>query len=287
MSYLVQLARGQRISGAYLRNRSAETVWICSVMTQPPPEATWTRCIQPRRSTLVNGKTRGHGCAARAGNATIVAFVTVRHVLSPTQFTRACLLLDGAAGVLMTADQDGHGLGILIGVGVALLVLLRRWARAARHPRRPLRRVTATVAGVWLRTTLTWVCWVRLLGVDLIVATPNGGRHAVGWLSVAVVAVLSGLGACAGLRLVQAGRRKGQLLPWTGLCLGVTLVSLPARYRKRSGRTASPPHQPAPGLGHVSLRPRTPHSLTEGRQSRMTASHDDRAIGELHDQPVS
>ncbi len=30
------------ISGAYRRNRPVETVRICSVMTQPPPEATWT-----------------------------------------------------------------------------------------------------------------------------------------------------------------------------------------------------------------------------------------------------
>lgn len=169
----------------------------------------------------------------------------------------------------MSADQDGHGLGILIGVGVALLVLLRRWARAARHPRRPLRRVTATVAGVWLRTTLTWVCWVRLLGVDLIVATPNGGRHAVGWLSVAVVAVLSGLGACAGLRLVQAGRRKGQLLPWTGLCLGVTLVSLASPLSEAVGTTSlaassactwSAARQPSPPHAtQLDRRPTKPH----------------------------
>lgn len=126
-----------------------------------------------------------------------------------------------------------------------------------------------TVAGVWLRTTLTWVCWVRLLGVDLIVATPNGGRHAVGWLSVAVVAVLSGLGACAGLRLVQAGRRKGQLLPWTGLCLGVTLVSLASPLSEAVGTTSlaassactwSAARQPSPPHAtQLDRRPTKPH----------------------------
>ncbi|MGI8576789.1 MAG: DUF6069 family protein [Nocardioidaceae bacterium] len=180
----------------------------------------------------------GVGWSILAGNATIVAFFTVRRALSHTQLTRACLLLVGAAGVLMSADQDGHGLGILIGTGVALLVLLHHRARAARHLDGPLLRVTATVAGVWVLTILTWVCWVRLLGVDLIVATPNGDRHPVGWLSVSFVAVLSGLGGCAAVRVLQAGRRKGQLLPWTGLCLGATLVSLAGPLSEAVGPTS-------------------------------------------------
>ncbi len=48
-----------------------------------------------------------------AGNATVVVFVITRRALSPTAPTRACLPFVGAAGVIMTADQDGQGLGIL------------------------------------------------------------------------------------------------------------------------------------------------------------------------------
>jgi hypothetical protein len=37
---------------------SAATVQICSVMTQPPPEAMRTRCTQPGRPMVVNGSTQ-------------------------------------------------------------------------------------------------------------------------------------------------------------------------------------------------------------------------------------
>jgi len=45
------------MSGSHRRNRATETVRICSVITHPSHWATGTRCIQPRRSTLVKGKT--------------------------------------------------------------------------------------------------------------------------------------------------------------------------------------------------------------------------------------
>lgn len=38
--------------------------------------------------------------------------------------------------------------------------------------------------------------------------------------------MLSALGACAALRLLRTGRRSDRPLPWIGLCVGVTLVSL-------------------------------------------------------------
>lgn len=44
-------------SGAGRRKRSIATVRTCSVMTQPSPEPTGTRCSQPGRSTLVSGRT--------------------------------------------------------------------------------------------------------------------------------------------------------------------------------------------------------------------------------------
>lgn len=67
-----------------------------------------------------------------AGNATIVVFAITRRALSPTALAWACLPFVAAAGVIMAADQDGHGLGILAGAAIASLTLLRR--RARRNP---------------------------------------------------------------------------------------------------------------------------------------------------------
>jgi len=72
----------------------------------------------------------GVGWSILAGNATIAAFFIARRALSPTGLTRACLLIVGVAGVTMTAQQDGHGLGIIAGASVAALALLRRRALA-------------------------------------------------------------------------------------------------------------------------------------------------------------
>ena len=60
-----------------------------------------------------------------AGNATIAVFVVARRALSPTDLTQACLLLVGAAGITMTAQHEGHGIGIITGATIASLVLLR------------------------------------------------------------------------------------------------------------------------------------------------------------------
>lgn len=61
-----------------------------------------------------------------AGNTTIAAYFVARRALSAATLNRACLLLVGAAGVIMTAQQDGHGFGIIAGVCIALFILLQR-----------------------------------------------------------------------------------------------------------------------------------------------------------------
>lgn len=68
-----------------------------------------------------------------AGDIAIAVFVLARRALTPIGTSRACVLFVGAAGVTMTAQQDGHGLGILTGATLASLSLLRRHLH---HPNR-------------------------------------------------------------------------------------------------------------------------------------------------------
>ena len=68
-----------------------------------------------------------------AGNATIAAFVVARRALAPTSLSWACLSFVATAGVTMTAQQDGHGLGIISGAALASLILLWRRVVAPRR----------------------------------------------------------------------------------------------------------------------------------------------------------
>jgi membrane associated rhomboid family serine protease len=61
-----------------------------------------------------------------AGNATIIVMVAARRAFSPTTVTRTCLGVVVSAGIVMTAVRDDHGVGIVIGLAVAGLVLARR-----------------------------------------------------------------------------------------------------------------------------------------------------------------
>lgn len=61
-----------------------------------------------------------------AGNATILVMVAARRAFSPTTVTRTCLVVVLAAGIVMTAVRDDHGVGIVIGLTLACLVLARR-----------------------------------------------------------------------------------------------------------------------------------------------------------------
>ncbi len=61
-----------------------------------------------------------------AGNATIIVMVAARRAFSPTTVTRTALAVVLAAGIVMTFARDDHGVGILIGLALACLVLARR-----------------------------------------------------------------------------------------------------------------------------------------------------------------
>lgn len=61
-----------------------------------------------------------------AGNATIIVMVAARRAFSPTTVTRTCLAVVLAAGIVMTAVRDDHGVGIVIGLALACLVLVCR-----------------------------------------------------------------------------------------------------------------------------------------------------------------
>lgn len=68
------------------------------------------------------------------GNASIVAFAVAHRALDPTTISRASLVIVGFAGVIMTTQQDGHGIGIIAGTGVALLTRLRHRRAVAAPP---------------------------------------------------------------------------------------------------------------------------------------------------------
>jgi membrane associated rhomboid family serine protease len=70
-----------------------------------------------------------------AGNAAIIVVVNAQRLISSTTLARRSLLVVLSAGVTMTAARDDHGVGILIGVTIAGLVLARR--RMMAHPPAP------------------------------------------------------------------------------------------------------------------------------------------------------
>lgn len=64
-----------------------------------------------------------------AGNAAIIILVNAHRAVSPATVTRAALVVVLAAGAMMTAARDDHGVGILTGVTIACLILVRRRRR--------------------------------------------------------------------------------------------------------------------------------------------------------------
>lgn len=75
-----------------------------------------------------------------AGNAAIIVIVAVRRAFTPSAVNRTCLAVALAAGIAMTTVQDDHGVGILIGLALALACL------TLTQPHRTARAVEAADA---------------------------------------------------------------------------------------------------------------------------------------------
>lgn len=86
--------------------------------------------------------------------------------------------------------------------------------------------VGLAVVSVWALSLLAWVAWVRLLGVDLVVAGRGNSRAEVGWGSVSVVAVTTCLLAWVVLRMLQRRWPRVGTRVWVGLCTIVAVASL-------------------------------------------------------------
>jgi membrane associated rhomboid family serine protease len=159
-----------------------------------------------------------------AGNATIIVMVIARRAFSHTAVTRACLVVVVATGIVMTAVRDDHGVGIAIGVTVGGLVLLRR--RILPRPTPRLRGQIAVVSGVVAATALTWVSWVQLLGIPLVIRQSDGRESHVGSLSIICVTAVATLAAALTLSLLRRWAPAHGIHLWTGLCLATALISL-------------------------------------------------------------
>jgi hypothetical protein len=163
------------------------------------------------------------------GNVAIIAFFVARRAVRPATLSRACLVVVSVAGVLMTVAQDGHGTGILAGLAAASVVLARRQLlNLADGSRRTAQggQVGVAVVSVWALSLLAWVAWVRLLGVDLVVAGHGNSRVEVGWASVSVIAVTTSVLAWVVLRMLQQRWPRIGARAWVGLCTIVAIASL-------------------------------------------------------------
>lgn len=102
-----------------------------SAVTTGRPVKLTVRTRPAHRSDIEQAVTERVTQALTAGNVSIISFAVARRALSPTTVSRACLVLVGVAGVIMTSEQDGHGIGIIAGAGVVMLTRLRRRPVAA------------------------------------------------------------------------------------------------------------------------------------------------------------
>jgi hypothetical protein len=161
-----------------------------------------------------------------AGNASIVLVVVAHRVTGPTTLTRVYAGVVVSGAVLMCAVKDDHGVGIVAGALIAALVLAHRRLRDGPGVWRSGLLVLVACVGVGVASVLTWVAWVRLLGVELVVRAAVGGTSQVGWPAVVGVSISACL--AASLVLWRLRRRATSHVEgmWRGACVGVTAVSL-------------------------------------------------------------
>jgi hypothetical protein len=130
------------------------------------------------------------------------------------------------AGVVMAVAQDGHGTGILAGLAAASLVLARRWLLDRADGSRRIAQGGLAVVSVWALCLLTWLAWIPLLGVDLLVEGHGNSRAEVGWASVSVVAVSTSLLGWVVLWMLQRRWPRVGARAWVGLSTIVAVASL-------------------------------------------------------------
>lgn|GEM_PF-898148 len=172
------------------------------------------------------------------GNASIVLVVVAHRVSSPTTLTRVCTGVVILGAVVMCAAKDDHGVGIAAGALLAAIVLVHRRLRDSSGASRPGWQVLVACVGAGAASLLTWVAWVHLLGVQLVVSTAAGGTSEVGWPAAVAVSI----SACLAAYLVQwtLHRRTPSHAEviWRGACVGVAVVSLLAPLRLAVGASS-------------------------------------------------
>ena len=91
---------------------------------------------------------------------------------------------------------------------------------------RPGRLVLVACVGVGAASVLTWIAWVHLLGVDLVVSAAAGGTSQVDWPAVVSVSISACLAAYLVLWKLQRHTPSHAERMWRGACAGVAIVSL-------------------------------------------------------------
>ncbi len=173
-----------------------------------------------------------------AGNATIIVMCIARRAVSPTTLARGSLLVVLVAAVAMTLARDDHGVGLAIGVTLAVLVLARRMVLSRPTPR-PWRLPAVAVPGVAAAAVLTWVAWVHLLGITLATTQPDGHVSDIGWFSVTLVAAAACLAASLALHLLKRRWPAHGVHIWTVLCAGLALISMTGPLTQAVGITST------------------------------------------------
>lgn len=69
-----------------------------------------------------------------AGDVAVVLLMIVRRAWSRATLHRACLSLVVVGGAAMTVERQGHGIGIVVGMTIAIVIVVRRRVRRRLDP---------------------------------------------------------------------------------------------------------------------------------------------------------